>query len=86
MYNEVFALPVPKGATIVCFGNDFAIALTAKHQEDVEVYTIVIVRAEMSCLETAELTLIDKKMEAVLIMNHRKKNTLKLDVGGQKII
>lgn len=72
MNNGVFGLPVPQGTTIVGFADD----LTGT--------VVETVRALMSWLAGAELTLVDAKVEAALITNHQKKITVK--VGGYTFV
>lgn len=70
--REYLSLKFPEEATSIGLEDDLALGVIAKHS-DVDVHEMETVRAVMSWLLKARLTLPDGKTEAVLITYRRKK-------------
>lgn len=72
--------------TIVGFVDDLNIVVSAQPLENVNVYSTEPVRAVKAELEKVRLTLVNEKIEAVLITDRRKKIIMKVEIGGHTVV
>lgn len=85
MYDGIFNIDMPEGATTIGFADDIAIVITAWTTEELQLKAEVSVELVTKWLENAGLAIAPQKTEAVLLAGRRSLTTMSIRVQRTEV-